>query len=627
MFRWGHVRSSELARIGWQHVNMPVMSMNALSGPIHLLTEFSHRFNLIVTFGVYGYLGSYKWWFSGVVTRNLRVGYIYKELQMLKRKTCLNMVGGILVLIFGCQFRSLQAGDRPEDRKEMARAETGVRNAPEAGAPSTPTPAVVAIELNEMRELINLQRKQIEKLQSTVEQQQTELNKAMSAISAKTAPTMEVAAMPTSPARTTQATADGQEKVNDLELIKGELEAVADSAAQANQRLTKIKSDTAAQKKEADGKLKQLGIFTFGGDMRARLEPFFQEGAQDRHRQRFRLRFNVTGKTSDEFTIGFGLATGSLDDPVSTNQTMTGFLNRKNFGVDKAYISYKPKFFNNLKLDAGKFAYPWYRTGLTFDGDVNPEGFAQTLSFDLKSPVLTNITVVGFQLPFNEVSSGPDSFVYGGQIQAQFRMGSKARLGLYIAGMDIDRADPIAVALAGGSLKPSLSNSNTYRYNSSGAVVGYATKFAYLDAIMKLDLDTHPRFPIAVLFDFVNNMRGSQERSGYWAELTIGKQKEAKDAQFGYSFIRIEKDAVIGAWNESDLRSSTNIRNHRLNFSYMFHSKVTGQFTAWIGKLANPRDNVSLIPSGIRGACTGADVSNCDDSYLKRLQFDVIYKF
>ena len=123
---------------------------------------------------------------------------------------------------------------------------------------------------------------------------------------------------------------------------------------------------------------------------------------------------------------------------------------------------------------------------------------------------------------------------------------------------------------------------------------GYATKFAYLDAIMKLDFDTSERFPTSLVFNFVNNVRGSSERSGYWTELTVGKTKEAKDVQFGYAFIRIEKDAVIGAWNESDLRSSTNVRNHKISFAYQIKGNVTGQFTGWIGKLANPYDNRDL---------------------------------
>ena len=173
----------------------------------------------------------------------------------------------------------------------------------------------------------------------------------------------------------------------------------------------------------------------------------------------------------------------------------------------------------------------------------------------------------------------------------------------------------------------SLNNTNSLRKNSSGTVLGYATKFAYLDAIMKLDLDTHPRFPTSILFDFVNNTRGPSERSGYWAELAVGKQKEAKDVQFSYTYIRIEKDAVIAAFNESDLRASTNVLDHKLNFAYMFKSNVTGQFTAWIGKLANPLMNTSEVPVGVRGACTGSNVSSCRDPYLKRLQFDLIYKF
>jgi hypothetical protein len=97
--------------------------------------------------------------------------------------------------------------------------------------------------------------------------------------------------------------------------------------------------------------------------------------------------------------------------------------------------------------------------------------------------------------------------------------------------------------------------------------------------------------------------------------------------QFNYTYIRIQEDAVIGAFNESDLRASTNVLDHKLQLAYMFKNNFTGQFTAWIGKLANPFHNVDQIPSGVRSACTGADVMSCRDPYLKRLQFDVIYKF
>jgi hypothetical protein len=539
---------------------------------------------------------------------------------MRKLKAFLNMLCGILVLLVACRMPVLLASDPPqESQRQTERVD--------ANNTSIPSYSSIISEIDELRKLIDAQRTQIEELQSTVRQQQRDLDKATNAITAKDASTSPAAGTTLSRTQTAQETPAGQDKLNDVDLLQGELEAVADSTAQANQRITKIETDVAANKKDTDAKGKQLGNFSFSGDIRVRYEPFFQEGAPNRNRERFRARFNLTGKLSDEFSGGLSLATGTLDDPVSTNQTLTGFFNRKNFGLDKAWITYKPGFAKFLKLDAGKFAYPWYRTPLTFDSDMNPEGFAETLSFDLKSQVLKNITLVGFQLPINEVSGGYDSFVLGGQIQLQFRISSKVRLGLYGAGININRADPIAVSVATGTLKPSLSNSNTYRHNSSGVVVGYATKFAYLDAIMKLDIDTTPRFPATIEFNFVNNVRGSQERSGYWTDVTVGRQKEAGDLQFGYSFIRIEKDAVIGAWNESDLRSNTNVLNHRLKFAYMFKGNFTGQLTTWIGKLANPLDNTDLVPSGVRAACIGENVSSCRDPYLKRLQMDLIYKF
>jgi hypothetical protein len=388
----------------------------------------------------------------------------------------------------------------------------------------------------------------------------------------------------------------------------------------------KIEAAAEEKKKSNESKSLQWGPFSLNGDVRARYEPFFQEGEVDRHRERIRARLNLYSKIAGDFSGGISLATGALDDPISPNQTMTGFFTRKNFALDRAFISYKPKNAPFLKLDAGKFAYPWFRTPLTFDNDLNPEGFAETLTFDLKNQSLKNVAVVGFQLPFNEAGRAPDSFVFGGQLQAHFQIGS-AKLSFYGSGINVNRADPIAVALGNGTLRPSLPNSNTLIRNAQGEVTGYAEKFAYLDAIMKLELNPAKRAPVFILFDFVNNVRGSRERSGYWAEAVIGRLKEARDLQFGYTFVRIEKDAVIGAWNESDLRSSTNVIDHEARASYMIRNNVMGQFAAWIGRLANPLDNIDLVPPGVRDACIVGNASSCRDPFLKRLQFDIVYKF
>jgi hypothetical protein len=411
----------------------------------------------------------------------------------------------------------------------------------------------------------------------------------------------------------------------EVERISGELDALAEHDHALTQKVNTLEKATEeAQKKLASA----ASPLSFSGDVRMRYEPFFQGGGFiTRHRERARARLNLTGKLTDELSGGISFASGSLDDVNSSNQTLTGFFTRKTIGLDRYFVQYKPNWGKPLSLVAGKFTYPWYRTPLTFDNDINPEGFAQTFRFDIKNPVLKNITFVGFELPFNESSGAYDSFIFGGQVQTSWRLSDKASLRLYGAGIDFNRADPIAVAIAAGELRPSLPNTNRFRTNSAGQVIGYASKFFYLDLIGALDYKLHPRWPVLAQFNFVNNTRASRERSGYWAEIQFGRLNEPKDTQVGYTFARVERDAVIGAFNESDLRASTNVRNHRVNFGYQTHRNVSVIYTLWVGRLADPRDNLSLVPVASRATCASAPITGCIDPFLKRMQLDLVYKF
>src|SRR5437899_2186426 len=111
----------------------------------------------------------------------------------------------------------------------------------------------------------------------------------------------------------------------------------------------------------------------------------------DRNRARIRVRFGFEGKLNDDFTAGVAIATGSLGDPTTTNETFTNFFDRKTIGLDKAYITYNPVAHKWLSLTAGKFAYQWQRTQVTGDPDINPEGFNQKLSFDTHMPFVKNV--------------------------------------------------------------------------------------------------------------------------------------------------------------------------------------------------------------------------------------------
>jgi hypothetical protein len=250
---------------------------------------------------------------------------------------------------------------------------------------------------------------------------------------------------------------------------------------------------------------------------------------------------------------------------------------------------------------------------------LQPEGFSQQFSFDFKDSPLTNFAVVLFELPFNEVGSGNDGFILGGQLQSRWKISDRTKFGLYVAGVNFRNADSVAVAMGNGSLRPSQALSNTPRTGAGGAIVGLANKFAYLDVIAELNHDWKPRWPVRLTLDFANNVRGPNERSAYWAELGVGRSAEKGDWFFGYTFIRIEKDAVLGAFSYSDTRAATNVINHRFQTQYRASRHVSLEWMLFLGRLFNPEENLDLVPAAFRPLAR--------DPYMTRMQFDVIYKF
>ena len=238
-----------------------------------------------------------------------------------------------------------------------------------------------------------------------------------------------------------QAAADAQQKA---EAAESEA-AHRDSVDQLNSKLSDVQTTLTnnalteqEQQKRFSGLEDALGRLRWTGDVRVRGESYFQnyDGCalcNDRNRARVRIRFGFEGTLNEDFNAGVALATGTLGDPTTTNQTLTNNFDRKTIGLDRGYITYNPVAHKWLSATAGKFAFTWQRTSVTFDPDVNPEGFVEKFSKDFSSaPVVKNLNVQFMQLLYNEVSgtssksvglfgNGHDSFAVGGQIGGRLR--------------------------------------------------------------------------------------------------------------------------------------------------------------------------------------------------------------
>lgn len=445
--------------------------------------------------------------------------------------------------------------------------------------------------------------------------------------------------------------------------------------------------------KKAETRLSELGNIRFSGDIRLRSESFFGltnnlatggnpailgNDLSQRHRMRLRARLAMRGTVSDEFEWGLRLATGSLADNISTNQTLTDFFNRKPFALDQAFITYKPKRLPGLRLQGGKFEAPWTNTELTFDSDLMFEGFNESYSHTSKKSVLRDLTFIAWQLPFLERNSafvrnsdgtvnidqsrrgGRDLGLFGGQLRARFEPSAKVALNLSVADLyywgtqHISPVQvfgpslqlPVVVSLPGGGTVTSqvviprdflvAGNANLGLTTASNNAVNrdgrLASGFNLVDMIARLELKHSKRFPVVLLADFVTNTRTrdvvtagpggadlilpNNENNGFWGEIQVGQTRARGDMLFGYTFMRIEKDAVLTPFNMSDITQQSDMRGHRLSFSYAADPRVVFTVTGI----------VTERPTGLLGAFGLTPIGSLNRP-TTRLQLDTVLRF
>jgi len=448
----------------------------------------------------------------------------------------------------------------------------------------------------------------------------------------------------------------------------------------ADQTQAQTPQDWSTRVGNLEDRLKTFGPFMFSGDFRLRDEPFFGGPANQslvQNRERFRLRFNVTAKLNQDFAGGFSLASGDINDPTSTNQTVTGFYTRKAIAIDKASLTYTPHQWHALTLIGGKFGYPWYNTELTWDKDLNPEGVAETLAWNFDSvPLLKKFALVGFELPFSQVArtattanqSSVASIVYGGQLQTQWQLASWLKLGAYTGFYNWHDADPGALALArAGAKNPQtpltgllpLGTGNTVQNSivtttaTNIVTVGgtayptgvtavtnaqFASKFGLFDSIARFDVKTaSDKWPIAVIGDFVQNTEACANvdniapppvsTASITYKLTTNFPCDPRQRKGYWGEFQVGRAQKKGDWQFDYTRMFIEREAVLSNFDYSDirqGSNVT-EHRAMVIYEVHP--NVQLSWTGLFGRPLNLGSTKPPEDWLKRLQLDVVYTF
>ncbi len=514
-------------------------------------------------------------------------------------------------------------------------------------------PAVTADDLKQLRDMMAAQQQQLDQMRQDMQQRNQQLQQ-----------TQQQLADAQSAAREAQAKASAVETASTEQ--KATTTQLQSDMTDVRSTLTNTATSTQDDQKKVNELAGLLGRFRFTGDVRVRFDDQFQDAVANRYRPRIRLRLGVEGKLSEDFFGGIAIASGGLNDPTSTNSTLGDAWQRKPVGFDRGYVTYNPLAHKFLSITGGKFAYTWIRTNQSFDPDINPEGFSEKLSFDVKSvPMVKNVSFTGLQLYLNETNNtatnasaavpknSNDTWAYGGQLSAKLQptswwtmtpsytvlnfpnvdalINGYANLASGTSALDASRIPGLILSSAGFAPN-GMTNAICPRTVSGVNIPKFCSNFLYSDLIISNVFKTRKaNLPINLMGEYETNLKAASNRSHlYQAEISVGQTKNKKDYQFGYAFTRSEQDSVIASFAESDQRFPTNVLQHRIFGVVKIAPNTTFGYTQWFGRALDTNVPNTVGFGFVAGKPYGygpTTIQGGREPWVKRGQLDLIYTF
>ena len=344
---------------------------------------------------------------------------------------------------------------------------------------------------------------------------------------------------------------------------------------------------------------------------------------QSRNRERVRLRLGLTAKVTDEVGVGVRLATGSATDRVSTNQTLGQNFNKYELFVDRAFVRVDPAEW--VSIQGGRIPNPWFATEMTWNENLNFEGFAATFRRPQVDDGFAPFLTLGyFPLRENSASRNRRS-LWGAQLGTNWELSSRTQVKLGVAyyrynniagraETDFEQfTDPdtstvgIAVGQRYGQYEypvglrqrgNTVFETNPLLPVADGvdlirATWGLAYDFRPLVLTASAQFTHFSPFNLLLSAEYAYNTAFSESdfrkrsnynlnpggrRDGYNLKLAVGatEVRDMGDWQAQFAYRHVGSDAVLDAFTDSDLGlGGTNLRGFTVGFQYGVYRNTT----------------------------------------------------
>ena len=310
-----------------------------------------------------------------------------------------------------------------------------------------------------------------------------------------------------------------------------------------------------------------LENFKLFGDFRLRYQfQCYNTGEHEEHQGRFRLR--VGGEKTwlqKQLTVIFRLASGSSEDPTSTNQSFHANFSEKSVWIDLAYAIYKPEWLPGFTIMGGKMKKPFFHTDLIWDADVNPEGvWAQ-----YKVPGLGDFEPfvgVGVFPMYHNADAG-DAELHAYQVGNRWKITDTIQWTVALAYYDFGHYED---------------NYTTARTNTVSGGRLTAEDFNVLNLTNKVNWVLF-NLPMAFYIDYAHNCgnKDGGQSDAYALGLQVGQAKKKGDWLARYKWAHIEANATAAALNDASF-GGTNRKGHVFAAAYKITDSLTTGVTLYV---------------------------------------------
>jgi hypothetical protein len=343
---------------------------------------------------------------------------------------------------------------------------------------------------------------------------------------------------------------------------------------------------------------------TVSGDIRLRHESFYRNTADDRHRERFRLRIAPELKVGD-LTVGIRLASGT-GEQVSTNKSFDNLSSQTALYIDRAFLKWHSPELRWLTLVGGRMPNPFftvYSSDAVWDDDFNPEGVAENLVFKLGG---TELFLNLAQIVLDEDSGGKpstDQWFFGQQVGVKANPMHNVQTTLAAAYYNTVNAQngTFGQTFQDGNSRCQVNTAPTPNVPAGCVASQLVNDYNVLD-VTALVATKVGSLPISVMGDYVTNTADTKnasgadtEDSGYQAGLILGKASDPQTWELAYFYKLVGTDATLADVADSDFgNGGTDRKGHIMwaayNPSKALQVKVKYFKTEREDDLATPND-------------------------------------